>query len=134
MGLDAKKLSSGVSRTTRADQPVHRRSLITDFVIRFVESIICKLATSEISIFWLVSVAEETGLKLALSETPKTVFVGKRSICRQQMICIPLSGINFTWCVRQNVETKLSSTSWGSRYASPNVCDSHFVVSQSCSE
>ena len=41
---------------------------------------ICKLATGEISIFYLVSVAEETGLKLALSETPKTGFLATRPI------------------------------------------------------
>ena len=34
----------------------------------------------QISIFELVSVAEETGLNLALSETPKTGFVTSRSI------------------------------------------------------
>ena len=61
-----------------ADQPVHYRSLIRAFVIRFLESIIPKFATSEISIFWLVFVAEETGLSLALSETPKTAFVASR--------------------------------------------------------
>ena len=32
----------------------------------------CKLATGKISIFWLVPVVEETGLKLALWETLKT--------------------------------------------------------------
>ena len=37
----------------------------------FLESIISKLATIEISFFELVSEAEETGLSLALSETPK---------------------------------------------------------------
>ena len=44
-------------------------SLISAFVIRFLESIISKLATIEISFTWPVSVAEETGLSLALSET-----------------------------------------------------------------
>ena len=34
-----------------ADQPARPRSLISDFVFRFLESIISKLATSEISIF-----------------------------------------------------------------------------------
>ena len=34
-----------------ADQPAHPLSLISAFVIRSVESIICKLATGEISIF-----------------------------------------------------------------------------------
>ena len=53
-----------------ADQPAHPRSLISAFVIRFSESSISKLATGEISIFLLVSVAEETGLSLVLSETP----------------------------------------------------------------
>ena len=59
----------GFANNTGADQPAHRRSLISAFVTPFVESIICKLATGEISIFWLVPVAKETGLKLALSET-----------------------------------------------------------------
>ena len=54
--------------------------LISAFVICFVEGIICNLATGEISIFWLVPVAEETGLKVALSETPKTGFVAMRPI------------------------------------------------------
>ena len=36
---------------------------------------IYKLATGEIPIFKIVSVAEETGLKLALAETPKTGFL-----------------------------------------------------------
>ena len=60
---------------TGADQPAHPRSLISAFVICFLESIISKLAPGEISILFLVSVAEETGLKLALSETPKTGFL-----------------------------------------------------------
>ena len=35
----------GVVNNTDADQPVHPRSLISDFVIQFLESNICKLAT-----------------------------------------------------------------------------------------
>ena len=68
----------GFANNTGEDQPGHLPSLISAFVIRFVESIVCKLATDEISIFWLVLVAEETGLKLALLETPKTGFVATR--------------------------------------------------------
>ena len=41
----------GFANNTGADQPVHLRSLIGAFVIRFLESIICKLAAGEISIF-----------------------------------------------------------------------------------
>ena len=52
-----------------ADQPAHMRSLISAFAIGFLESIICKLATGEIS---------ETGLKLNLSETRKTGFLATR--------------------------------------------------------
>ena len=40
----------GFANNTVADQPAHPRSLISAFVIRFLESIICKLATGEISI------------------------------------------------------------------------------------
>ena len=60
------------------DQPAHLRSLISTFAILLLESIISSLATSEISIFLLVSVAEETGLSLALSETPKAGFIATR--------------------------------------------------------
>ena len=41
----------GFANNTGADQPAHPRSLISAFVIRFWESIICKLASGEISIF-----------------------------------------------------------------------------------
>ena len=64
----------GFANNKGADQPAHTRSLISAFVIRFLESTIYDLATSEFSIFQLVSIAEETGLKLALSDTPKTGF------------------------------------------------------------
>ena len=70
----------GFANNTGADQPVHMHSLISAFVIHFLESIICNLATGEISIFKLVSVAEETSLKLTLSETPKTGFLAMRPI------------------------------------------------------
>ena len=63
-----------------ADQPAHLRRLISVFVIRFLESILSKFATSKISILLLVSVAEETGLNLTLSETLKTGFVALRPI------------------------------------------------------
>ena len=64
----------GFAKNTGADQPAHPRRLISAYVIRFLERIICKLGSGEISIFLLVSVAEVTGLKFALSETPKTGF------------------------------------------------------------
>ena len=41
----------GFANNIGADQPAHPRSLISAFVIRFLESIICTLATDEISIF-----------------------------------------------------------------------------------
>ena len=76
MGLNVRKTCVWeFENNTGADQPAHLRSLNSTFVIRFLESTICKLPTCEISIFWLVSVAEDTGLKLALSETLKTGFV-----------------------------------------------------------
>ena len=40
-----------------------------------MESNLSKLATSEISTFYLVSGADETGLSLALAQNPKTGFV-----------------------------------------------------------
>ena len=68
------------ANNTGADQPARPRSLISTFVIRFLERTICKPAIGEISIFLQVSAAEETGLKLALLETPKTGFLATRLI------------------------------------------------------
>ena len=39
----------GFANNTGVDQPAHPRSLISAFVIRFLESFICKLATGEIN-------------------------------------------------------------------------------------
>ena len=41
----------GFANNTGSDQPAHARSLISTFLFGFLESIICKLATDEISIF-----------------------------------------------------------------------------------
>ena len=41
----------GCANNTGADKPAHPRSLISAFIIHFLESLICKLATGEISIF-----------------------------------------------------------------------------------
>ena len=62
----------GFANNTGADKPAHRPSLISafTFVFPFRKVPYLKLATREISVFYLVSVAEETGLSLALSETP----------------------------------------------------------------
>ena len=61
-----------------ADQPAHQHKLISAFVIRFLESISSRLATSEITIFKLVSVAEQAGLNITFSETLKTGFIVAR--------------------------------------------------------
>ena len=61
-----------------ADQPGLPRRLISAFVFRILESIISNLAANEISFFQLVSMADETGLSLALSETPKKGVVAPR--------------------------------------------------------
>ena len=52
-----------------ADQPAHPHSLINAFAIRAIESIISRHITSEFLIFYVVSVAMETGLIMTLSET-----------------------------------------------------------------
>ena len=70
----------GFANNKGADQSAHQRSLISAFVIRILESTISKLATSEISTFWLVSVAGETGWSPAFTETPKTGFIATRTI------------------------------------------------------
>ena len=75
--LSQENLSSGIANNKGADKPALVCRLIIAFVISFLEQLnfISKLATGEILIFSLVSLAEETGLSLALSETLKTDFV-----------------------------------------------------------
>ena len=51
------------------------RSLISTFVVCYLGSIIPILAKFKISILLLVSVAEQAGLSLTWSETPKTGFL-----------------------------------------------------------
>ena len=69
-----KKLSSVICNNKGADQPAHPHSLISNFVICFLKAI-SRLATNETSIFLLACKAEETGLRLTLSETQKTGFL-----------------------------------------------------------
>ena len=68
----------GFANNKGADQPAHACSLINAFVIRFSESSKPKLATNDISMFYIVSVAEQAGLRLTWSDTPKTGFVATR--------------------------------------------------------
>ena len=50
-GPRCKKICLPGDANTGADQPAHLRRLISTFVIRYLESIISKLASSEMSIF-----------------------------------------------------------------------------------
>ena len=61
MELDARKPVFRVCQQQRRNQLEHPHSLSSAFVIRFWESAISKLATSKISVYELVSVAEQTG-------------------------------------------------------------------------
>ena len=60
----------GFANNKAADQPVHPRRLTKSFVICLLENIISKLASSEISIFQLLSVDEHAVLSMTWSETP----------------------------------------------------------------
>ena len=57
-----------------ADQPAHARSLISAFDVRCQDRMIPLVYISEISRFWLVSVAEQVSLSLTWSETPENTF------------------------------------------------------------
>ena len=73
MGLNTRKPVFGVCQQ-------QRRRLICAFAFGFLYSIISNPAYCEN--FNLVSVAEETGLGLALSETMSTGFVASKPICK----------------------------------------------------
>ena len=63
-----------------ADQPAHPRSLISAFVVCCLNSIMSILAIDKISRLWLVFVAEQAGLSLTWSQTPRTGFLMTRLI------------------------------------------------------
>ena len=69
-----------LSSEVGADQPAHCAVWSAPLLFAFTNlSSVSKLATGDISISLLVSVAEETGLSLVLSETPTTGFLATRS-------------------------------------------------------
>ena len=57
-----------------------RRSLIRAFVVRCLDSIIPLVPISEISSLYLAAEAEQSGLSLTWSQTPKTGFLVMRLI------------------------------------------------------
>ena len=69
MGLDAKKPVFVVCEQQRCRLACTPRNLISAFVILLLESITSKLSMSEISVFQLVSAAEQAVLNLTLLET-----------------------------------------------------------------
>ena len=93
LALTQENLSLVFGNNKGADQTVHLGSLISAFVIRLLESILSKLATSQFSILLLVFVVEEMGLSLVLSETPKTGFVASRPILRYRLDPVTLNAI-----------------------------------------
>ena len=54
-----------------ADQSARPRSLISTFVVRCLDSMICVLAISKVSRFLLASVAEQAGWNHTLSKIPE---------------------------------------------------------------
>ena len=63
-----------------ADQPAHLCSLISAFVVRYLDSIIPLVSIYEISSLYLASVAVQTGLSVPWSQTSKTGFLVTRLI------------------------------------------------------
>ena len=63
-------MSSGFANNKGADQLAHLCSLTRAFVIGLKESIIFKLAKSEIPLFYLVSIAEQADLGMTWSIRP----------------------------------------------------------------
>ena len=58
-----------------ADQPAHLHSLISTFIVRCLDSMICILALSKVSRFYLFSVAEQAGLNLTWLKIPEDTFL-----------------------------------------------------------
>ena len=57
-----------------ADQPAHPCILINTFIVRCLDSMICILAISKVSSFWLASAAVQAGLSLIWSQISEGTF------------------------------------------------------------
>ena len=81
MGVNARKPVFGGLPTTQAQT---RLCIRTDWsaplLFAFWKVLYLNLLQAKCHFFWLVPVAQETGLKLTLSETPKTGFLTMRPI------------------------------------------------------
>ena len=81
-------------------KPVYARSLISAFVVRCLDSIIPLLAISEISSLYLISVAEQAGLSLTLSQLPKTGFLAPGLNSGGHLLgCLSVVGVPFPFDV-----------------------------------
>ena len=58
-----------------SDQPAHPPSLISAFVVCCLDGIIALVSLCAISRLWLVPEAEQAGLSLTWSQTPKAGFL-----------------------------------------------------------
>ena len=68
-------LSSGIWKNKGEDQPAHMCSLFSAFVIHLLKSIISRFTMNENLNFRLVSIADQAGLNLTLSEPRRQVFL-----------------------------------------------------------
>ena len=77
-----------------SDQPAHPRSLISAFVVRYLDSKIPLLATAKISKPYQVSVAEQVGLSHTWPKPPKTGFLVVCPFIHVCVcVCIPMFGL-----------------------------------------
>ena len=85
------------------DQPVQPCSLISTFVVCYVDNIIPTLAKYKITRLWLVSVAEQTSLSLTWSQTPNTGFLVTRLILSFKGSQVRCSGLqSLIWDLHQS--------------------------------
>ena len=57
-----------------ADQPARPRSLISAFVVRYLDSVMSLVSVTKISCLMLAALAEQVSLSLTWSETPEDTF------------------------------------------------------------
>ena len=98
-------MGGGVANDKSADQPAPFVCLISAFIIGILESIVSRLAQSQILIFYL---AMETGLSLILSETPKTGLVSSRTnvMCEYSYHSLFLSSLSVIYRIMVSVTLK----------------------------
>ena len=111
-----------------ADQSAHLRSLISTFVVHCLDSIMSLVSMLAISGLQLASLAEQTGLSLTWSKTPKTGFLLTRLIYRCTVFVSDMFQVYHLYGTNSSITITSGETSIQLQWPVTDINGSYFVL------